>query len=305
MSVTQPTPGPTSALPHGGRYAGCSAIVTGAGSGVGAALARALVGAGAHVVLADLDADAATRVSVGLAGRESGPGTARPAALDVTDAAAVAALVHEVVDEHGRLDLMFNNAGITFGGETEDLTLEQWNAIIDVNLRGVVHGVHAAYPLMVRQGAAGGRGGHIVNTASMGGLMAAGLITSYVATKHAVVGLSLALRSEAAAKGVGVTAICPSAVETPLLEKGELGRFRGRDYYLKGQGVRRALDPDVLAEQALAAVAADRPLLVTPRQARVVWRLGRLSPALVARSSIRFVGRQRRLQAARAERAEG
>jgi len=298
MSVTQRTSGPESALPHAGRYAGCSAIVTGAGSGVGAALARALVGAGAHVWLADLDEEAATRVAGSLAG--AGPGTARPARLDVTDAAAVAALVHEVADEHGRLDLMFNNAGITFGGETEDLTLEQWNAIIDVNLRGVVHGVHAAYPLMVRQGAAGGRGGHIVNTASMGGLMAAGLITSYVATKHAVVGLSLALRSEAAAKGVGVTAICPSAVETPLLEKGELGRFRGRDYYLKGQGVRRALDPDVLADQALAAVAADRPLLVTPRQARIVWRLGRLSPALVARSSIGFVGRQRRLQAARA-----
>ncbi|MQW74571.1 SDR family NAD(P)-dependent oxidoreductase [Nocardioides sp. dk4132] len=303
MSVTQRTSGSESALPHAGRYAGCSAIVTGAGSGVGAALARALVGAGAHVWLADLDEEAATRVAATLADPEAGPGTARPARLDVTDAAAVAALVHEVADEHGRLDLLFNNAGITFGGETEDLTLEQWNAIIDVNLRGVVHGVHAAYPLMVRQGAVGGRGGHIVNTASMGGLMAAGLITSYVATKHAVVGLSLALRSEAAAKGVGVTAICPSAVETPLLEKGELGRFRGRDYYLKGQGVRRPLDPDVLADRVLAAVAADRPLLVTPLQARLAWRLGRLSPALVARSSIGFVGRQRRLQAARAARA--
>ncbi|NPC98908.1 SDR family oxidoreductase [Nocardioides sp. zg-DK7169] len=296
MSVTQPTP-----LPHAGRYAGCSAIVTGAGSGVGAALSRALVGAGAHVVLADLDEQAATRVAGTLT---AGPGTARAARLDVTDAAAVATLVHEVAAEHGRLDLLFNNAGITFGGETEDLSLEQWNAIIDVNLRGVVHGVHAAYPLMVRQGSAGGRGGHIVNTASMGGLMAAGLITSYVATKHAVVGLSLALRSEAAAKGVGVTAICPSAVETPLLEKGELGRFHGRDYYLKGQGVRRALDPDLLADRALAAVAADRPLLVTPLQARLAWRLGRLSPALVARSSVGFVARQRRLQAARAARSD-
>ena len=79
----------------------------------------------------------------------------------------------------------------------------------------MVHGVHAAYPLMVRQGR-----GLIVNTASMGGLMAAGQLTSYVMSKHAVVGLSLALRSEAAAHGVGVLAICPSAVETPLLDKG-------------------------------------------------------------------------------------
>ena len=113
---------------------------------------------------------------------------------------------------------MFNNAGISIGGETEELTLDHWNSIIDVNIRGVVHGVHAAYPLMVRQGS-----GHIVNTASMGGLMAAGLLTSYVMTKHAVVGLSLALRSEAAAHGVGVTAVCPSAVDTPILDKGAVG----------------------------------------------------------------------------------
>ena len=167
------------------RYAGASAIVTGGGSGIGAALTRALVAAGADVVCSDIDLPAATDV----AGSATGAGSARAARLDVTDAAAVQALVDEVAGEHGSLDLMFNNAGIVFGGETEDLTLDHWNAIIDVNLRGVVHGVAAAYPLMVRQGS-----GHIVNTASMGGLMAGGLITSYVATKHAVVGLSLALR---------------------------------------------------------------------------------------------------------------
>ena len=136
----------------------------------------------------------------------------------MTDAAGVQALVDDVVAEHGRLDLMFNNAGISLIGETQDLTLAQWDSIIDVNIRGVVHGVAAAYPHLIRQG-----GGHIVNTASMGGLMAAGLLTSYVMTKHAVVGLSLALRSEAAAHGVGVTAICPAAVNTPILDKGEFG----------------------------------------------------------------------------------
>jgi NAD(P)-dependent dehydrogenase (short-subunit alcohol dehydrogenase family) len=218
---------------------------------------------------------------------------ARAVGLDVTDAAAVQALVDEVEP-----DLLFNNAGITFGGETEDLTLEQWDAIIDVNIRGVVHGVAAAYPLMVRHGS-----GQIVNTASMGGLMAAGLITSYVMTKHAVVGLSLALRSEAAAKGVGVTVVCPSAVETPILDKGYVGKFHGRDFYLKGQGVRRPLDPAVFADQVLAAVAADRAMLVTPRTARIQWRLGRLFPGFIQRSSVRFVAKQRRLQDRRARRS--
>jgi NAD(P)-dependent dehydrogenase (short-subunit alcohol dehydrogenase family) len=272
-------------------YAGRSALVTGGGSGIGAALVRALVGAGAHVVVADLDLVAAEKVAASVAG----PGSARAAALDVTDAEAVRLLVDGVVAEHGRLDLLFNNAGIVLGGETELLSVEQWDQIIDVNLRGVVHGVAAAYPLMVKQGS-----GHIVNTASMGGLMAAGLLTSYVATKHAVVGLSLALRSEAAAHGVGVTVVCPSAVDTPILDKGAVGRFHGRDYFLKGQGVRRPLDPDVLARQVLDAVAANRGLLVTPRTARIAWRIGRLAPRLVQRMSIRFVAKQRSMQAARA-----
>lgn len=276
--------------------AGRQAIVTGGGSGIGAALCQALVAAGAHVVVADLDGAAARRTTE----RVVGPGSARAVVLDVTDAAAVQACVDDVVARSGRLDLMFNNAGITFGGETEELGLAQWDAIIDVNIRGVVHGVAAAYPLMVRQGADGGFGGHIVNTASMGGLMAAGLITSYVMTKHAVVGLSLALRSEAAAKGVGVTVVCPSAVETPILDKGAIGRFHGRDFYLKGQGVRRPHDPARLADEVLEAVVAGRAMLVSPRTARVTWLVGRLAPRFTQQMSIGFVAKQRAMQAARA-----
>ena len=274
----------------GSHFRDKRAIVTGAGSGIGASLSRALAAAGAEVVCADLDGAAAARVA--------DPIGARAVTLDVTDADAVRELVDEVDP-----DLMFNNAGITFGAETEDLTLDQWNAIIDVNIRGVVHGVAAAYPRMVARRGTGVSGGQIVNTASMGGLMAAGLITSYVMTKHAVVGLSLALRSEAAAKGVGVTVVCPSAVDTPILDKGHVGRFHGRDYYLKGQGVRHPLDPDVFAAQVLDAVADDRAMLVTPRTARVAWRLGRFFPGFVQRSSIRFVAKQRRLQDRRARRA--
>ncbi len=267
-----------------GHYSGLTAIVTGAGGGVGSALTRAMVAAGATVVCADLDVAAAQRTAAAV----GGPGSARAVGLDVTDAAAVQALVDDVVAEQGRLDLMFNNAGITLLGETQDLTLAQWNAIIDVNLRGVVHGVVAAYPQMIRQGS-----GHIVNTASMGGLMAAGLLTSYVTTKHAVVGLSLALRTEAAAHGVGVTVVCPAAVETPMLDQGEIGRIKGRDYYLKGQGIRRPLDPDRLAAQVLAAVAAGKAMVVTPRQARIAWRVGRYAPAFTQRMATRFVERQR------------
>ena len=278
-----------SATPYSGRFSGRAALVTGAGSGIGAALAAALIRAGAHVVCTDLDKAAAQRTAAALGPR------ARAEALDVTDPDQVVAAVDRVIAEHGQIDLIFNNAGINYGGETEHLTLAQWNQIIDVNLRGVVHGIHAAYPKMIAQGH-----GHIVNTASAGGLMAAGLITSYVATKHAVVGLSLALRTEAAAKGVGVTVICPGAVNTPILDKGSIDDFVGRDYYLRGQGIKTPYAPEKLANEVLAAVALNKAMLVAPRSARLTWRFNRLAPGLMQRSSISFVARQRKWQAQRA-----
>jgi len=268
-------------------FAGKTAIVTGAGSGIGAALCRALVDAGAAVVCTDIDGDAAERTANALGAN------ARSARLDVTDAAAVQAVVDDVVDRSGRLDLMFNNAGIVWGGDTELLALDQWNAIIDVNIRGVVHGVTAAYPVMVRRGH-----GHIINTASMAGLTAAGQITSYVTTKHAVVGLSLALRSEAVSRGVGVLVVCPSAVETPILDKGAIGGFVGRNYFLQGQGVRTAYDPDRLARDTLRAIEKNKAILVKPRLAHAQWLLARLSPTLMQRMSIGFIERQRASQLA-------
>ncbi|KUI19149.1 MULTISPECIES: SDR family oxidoreductase [Mycobacterium] len=266
-------------------FSGKQALVTGGGSGIGAALCRALVDAGAEVVCTDVDGDAAERTAAGFGGR------ARAARLDVTDSAAVQAAVDDVVNRAGRLDLMFNNAGIVWGGDTELLTLDQWNAIIDVNIRGVVHGVAAAYPLMVRQGH-----GHIVNTASMAGLTAAGQVTSYVMTKHAVVGLSLALRSEAAARGVGVLAVCPAAVETPILDKGSVGGFVGRDYFLQAQGG-KPYDADRLARDVLRAVEKNKPILVKPRVAHAQWMFARLAPTLMNRVSMRFIADQRAKQA--------
>lgn len=271
--------------------AGATAIVTGGGSGIGAALVRALVAAGAHVVVADIDLAAARRVAEEVtttrsarAGAPAVAGSAQPARLDVTDAEAVSALVEEAISSRGGLDMMFANAGITWGGDTELLSLDQWNAIIDVNVRGVVNCVHAAYPHMIARGS-----GALVLTASMGGLCPAGLITSYAMTKHAVVGLGLSLRAEAAGRGVGVTVVCPAAVDTAILDKGQLDGFDGRRFYLDGQGVRRPLDPDRLAASVLAGVAGNRALVVEPVRARATWRLQRLAPGLMDRMIARYV----------------
>src|SRR5262249_12640338 len=140
------------------------------------AVGEALAGAGADVVLADLNGAAAEEVARAIAaqGRK-----ARAATLDVRDAAAVQALVDETVARTGQIDYLFNNAGIITIGEARDLTPEDWRAILDVNLHGVVHGVQAAYPIMVRQGS-----GHIVNTASMAGLMPSPFQLPYTTSKY-------------------------------------------------------------------------------------------------------------------------
>lgn len=263
-------------------FSGRIAIVTGGGSGIGSALCSALSKAGAVVYCADIDEGAAASVAASI-----GPGVTA-VGLDVTDPAAVQTLVDDVVDRQGAIDLMFNNAGILFAGETHLLTLEQWNSIIDVNLRGVVHGVQAAYPHMMRAGR-----GQIVNTASAAGLMASGMMTSYCATKFAVVGLSLSLRSEAAGHGVGVTVVCPSAVETPILDKGAVGAFPGRSFLLAAERRSAAYDVHRLADDILRAVRKDRSVLVVPARTRLGWRLSRFAPGLIERMLLRFVRQQR------------
>ncbi|MGY1616723.1 SDR family NAD(P)-dependent oxidoreductase [Geodermatophilus sp. SYSU D00691] len=260
------------------------AIVTGGASGIGRALGAALVRRGDEVVLADLDGPAATAAADRLAA--TGPGSATAAAVDVRDPAAVADLVSQTARRYGRLDLMVNNAGIGMGGNVEELTVAHWRRVIDVNLLGVVNGVQAAYPLMVRQGH-----GHIVNTASVGGLLPMPTGAPYATTKWAVVGLSLSLRAEASDKGVQVSVVCPGGVDTPLLDQrppadlppvpsAEARDVRAEITRASGG---RLLSPDALAEEVLRGIDRNRALIVVPRQARVLWRLMRLSPPLLTR----------------------
>ena len=188
-------------------YTDAIAIVTGGGSGIGEALGKALARRGALAILADRRPSEAERVAATIR-REGGRAEAHP--LDVRDASAFGALVADVMARHGRLDYLFNNAGIGVAGETKDLAIDDWRAIVEVNVMGVVHGVHAAYPRMASQGF-----GHVVNTASMAGLMPSPMTVPYGMTKYAVVGLSRSLRAEGAHYGVRVTALCPGVIRTP------------------------------------------------------------------------------------------
>src|SRR5207245_1645278 len=173
-----------------------------------------LVASGARVVLADIDGGAAEAAAKELEPSDGRGGSITGVALDVRDAAAVRSIVDATVERRGRLDFMFNNAGISMGGETHNLEAAHWDRIIDVNLKGVVNGVLAAYPVMLAQGS-----GHIVNTSSGAGLAPTVLTVAYAATKHAVVGLSTSLRPEAARRGVRVSVLCPGAVDTAILDR--------------------------------------------------------------------------------------
>lgn len=267
------------------------AIVTGGASGIGLAIGTALAGRGAHVVLADIDGEAAERAAKDL--DDSGT-VVTGAALDVRDGDAVAALVTETAESHGHLDIMVNNAGVVVGGEVQDLTLEHWDHIIDVNVKGVVHGVAAAYPLMVEQGS-----GHIVNTASVAGLVPTPLMAPYSTTKHAVVGLSQSLRCEAAGHGVSVHCVCPGPVDTPLLERLVPDGLpvpkhvfsSTRDFLTSMVGP--AYAPEDLAADVLRAIELDRGLVVVPRFSSFTWLMSRFSPWLAVRIGQQVVAKTR------------
>jgi NAD(P)-dependent dehydrogenase (short-subunit alcohol dehydrogenase family) len=252
------------------------AIVTGGASGIGRAFGEALCRLGAEVILADLQVDLAEEVAAKI---RAGGGKATATSLDVRDFGAMDRLVQETCTDRGRLDYFFNNAGIGIGGEVRDYRIEDWYQVFDVNLRGVANGIQAAYPIMLRQGF-----GHIVNTASMAGLMPSPLTVGYCATKYAVVGLSLSLRIEAEAAGVRVSVLCPGVIRTPILEGGgkygKMLRPQRIDVQRQNWERLRPLDADQFARQALRAVAKNKAIIVIPAWWKVFWWINRLSAPL-------------------------
>jgi NAD(P)-dependent dehydrogenase (short-subunit alcohol dehydrogenase family) len=262
------------------------AIVTGGASGIGRALCEALAREGASVVVADVRPDGAEAVARGIAERG---GKATAVVLDVRDAAAVRALVDETASRSGRIDYLFNNAGIAVGGDAQDVAPKDWEDVLDVNLKGVVNGVLAAYPLMVRQGF-----GHIVNTASLAGLGPAPGTVSYAASKHAVVGLSTSLRAEAADLGVRVSVVCPGLIDTPIFTNSRYVGVERED--VQSLMPFRPIPAPRCAEAILRGVRRNRSIIVVTAHAKVIWWLARLSPRIVERLALRQVRKYRQLQ---------
>ncbi len=231
-------------------YRGKGCVVTGAASGIGFALAEALLQAGAVVLMTDRDTEKLTAAVEHLAAHA---GRVYAMTVDVTNQEQVKQMIEEAASHHGRLDFLFNNAGMGGTAPIEKITLEHWRLIMDVNLWSVIYGIHFALPIMRRQG-----GGHIVNTASIAGLIPPAYQALYCTTKYAVVGLSESLRFELGDEGIHFSVVCPGNVATAIF------------------GATKPPEDAVSAEEAaritLEGVAQKQGIIALPEKYRQMWR---------------------------------
>lgn len=228
--------------------AGQVAVVTGAGAGIGGAIARRLAEQGAHTIVTDLDGAAAAAVALQIT---AAGGRASSGVLNVLDLAAAEALVRRSAAEHGRIDIWCNNAGVSTMGRVVDLTERDWDFNMDVNAKGVFLCTKAIVPQMIAQG-----GGRIINTASMAGLRATPILAHYAASKWAVIGFTKSVAVEVAPHGITCNCVCPGFVRTDMQEREVLweAEIRGmspdeiRQEYIKLTPLGRLQEADDVAD---------------------------------------------------------
>ncbi|HEX6390914.1 MAG TPA: SDR family NAD(P)-dependent oxidoreductase [Solirubrobacteraceae bacterium] len=241
-------------------------LITGAGSGIGAATALRYAKKGAHVVAVDIDGDAAEAIAATCG--SVGP-AARAHACDVADAEAMLALADEV----GEVDVLVNNAGVGIAGPFLDATLEDWEWLRSINLDGVVHGVRAFVPGMLER-----RRGHVVNIASGAAYIPHRSLAAYCATKSAVLMLSQCLRADWASRKVGVSVICPGVIDTPIAKN---TRMVGRAQRRRSQAIsalRMGHSPDLVAKAIVNAAAKNQDIVPVGIESTLAFRVLRLAP---------------------------
>ncbi len=190
-----------------GRLEGKTAVITGGSSGIGEATVRRFVEEGASVMIADLQGEAAELLATELGNKTDA------CQLDVTSLEAVENLMSSTVERFGSLDIVFNNAGIGCVGKVDEVSIEEWHRVIDVDLNAVFYGCRAAIPIMREAG-----GGTIVNTASISGLFGDWGVPAYNAAKGAVMNLTRSMAADHAREGIRVNAVCPGGIETAMTD---------------------------------------------------------------------------------------
>ena len=243
------------------------AVVTGAASGIGLGIVRALTGAGVHVGMLDIEERA---LADARAGFDTANVDVQPFVCDVSDRQQVREVAATVRDHYGRVDIVCNNAGVAAGGPIDETSEDDWDWVLGVNLGGVVNGMRAYAPIIK----AGGRGGHIVNTASILGLWTGPRWSIYAASKYAVVAVSESARADLAPHDIGVSALCPGMVDTRILrsERNRPATFTDHSSGMAEGAGREAieqrfategLDPNIVGEQVLDGIRKNKPFIFT------------------------------------------
>jgi NAD(P)-dependent dehydrogenase (short-subunit alcohol dehydrogenase family) len=259
-----------------GRQEIRSAVVTGAGGGIGRQLCLALAERGAKVLAADIDLVAARRTAAEIEVRSLNRGKALAAECDVRSVDAVERLAEIADESFDGVDLLVNNAGILVLGELATTSLSDYKRVLDVNLWGVIHGCHVFVPRMKQRGS-----GRILNVASLAGVMPLPYMGAYSATKAAVISLSETMRAELAGSNISVTVLCPSFTQTRLIDDATgAGAEAPRPLANRVMDFLGA-DPARIARRALAAVDRGDLYEVPVLHGRLVWGAKRLAPRAV------------------------
>jgi NAD(P)-dependent dehydrogenase (short-subunit alcohol dehydrogenase family) len=261
---------------------GSRVLVTGAGSGIGKATARRFARAEANVIAVDIDGDTAQATA------DECMRLGRPAyayTCDVANRDAVEHLAARVEADHGAVDVLVNNAGVGVGGPFLDNSLDDWEWLRGINLDGVVYGCHVFGEGMVARGH-----GHVVNVASGAGYMPHRYMAAYCASKAAVISLSQCLRADWAGSGVGVSAICPGLIRTPIASRSRLVGKLADKQETAARAFRFGHSPDVVAKAILGAVEKNRAIVPVGIESEFAYRVLRFAPGpvqgLLARAEV-------------------
>lgn len=262
-----------------GGFEGKQVVVTGAGSGIGRAMAHVFGELGAELVLADIDEQRVGQVRAEL---ESGGRSVVSYRVDVADQQGMEAFARAVEDERGAPDVLINNAGVALGGELVDTPLESFRRLMEVNFWGAVHGVHAFVPAMLARGS-----GHIVNIVSVNGLAPIPFNGPYNASKFALMGYTESLRMELADRGIGVLAVCPGLIRTAIARDRQ-GDFDSPRAARTTRKFERAMaehgaDPFDLARLIPPAIARNQAVLKAPFDALLLSWIHGLFPGFYER----------------------